>query len=521
MAVSNEIRKLSVKWATGSGWPKRLDFLKLEGLRGWTGQEFQLRYPIMAVTGENGVGKSSILQAAASIYRPSSKFASDFFPDTAWETITDAVISYQVREGTTVHNKTLRKPGERWRGNPDRRERPVAYIDLNRIQPVSARPGYTRLVKSQHKEISANLFDADRLQSFSQVMGRSYDVARMALTDADARRRVPVLSQHGTEYSGFHQGAGETTVADLMEVDAPKYCLVLIDEIESSLHPRAQRRLVRYLAEKCREREWQVIISTHSPYILAELPPDARAYIMQVEGVREIVYGVSPEFAMSRMDDVVQPECDLYVEDVKSKAMLSELYVRHNPDKIVRCRIVAYGAASVGQALGQMVAGDRFPRPALVFLDGDQPESVGCINLPGGDAPERVVFGKLETANWGKLHERVGRPFAKVADCCSKAMLITDHHDWVQDAANGLLVGGDILWQGMCAEWASMLSASDVKNLCQYLDDALEGQPFIGSVVAPQLKPNIVPPKPKPAKKTAVASAQQLLFSQSGDVPQE
>lgn len=56
MTVSNEIRRLSAKWETGTGWPQRLDWIEITGLRGWAGQRFDLRYPIMAVVGENGVG---------------------------------------------------------------------------------------------------------------------------------------------------------------------------------------------------------------------------------------------------------------------------------------------------------------------------------------------------------------------------------------------------------------------------------------------------------------------------------
>ena len=100
MPDSNEIRRLSAKWATGSGWPQRLEWVEVTGVRGWTGQRFHLRYPIMAVVGENGVGKSSVLQAVASVYRsPKNKkarFASDFFPDTAWERITNAIIGLAI-----------------------------------------------------------------------------------------------------------------------------------------------------------------------------------------------------------------------------------------------------------------------------------------------------------------------------------------------------------------------------------------------------------------------------------------
>lgn len=529
MPISNEIRRLTAKWATGTGWPKRLDWIEISGLRGWTGQRFDLRYPIMAVVGENGVGKSTVLQAAASVYKNPKRirFASDFYPDTDWETIRDASIRYSVREGERQTEASIRKPGERWRGNPNRPERRVAYIDLSRIQPVSARVGYTKLVKSHPKEVSATLFDEYRLKRFSQIMGRAYDLAKMSLTDGHPTRTVPVLVQQGLMYSGFHQGAGETTIAELLETDLPQYSIVLIDEVESSLHPRAQRRLIRDLAEKCRERELQVILTTHSPYVLAELPPEARAYIMQMGHSREIIYGVSPEFAMTKMDDVPQPECDLYVEDARAKILLTELLVAHGIDMVPRCQIIPYGAASVGKALGQMVERDLFPRPSRVFLDGDQAVSPGCINLPGEDAPERVVFESLKSTNWDGIPVRVGRPFSDVADACERAMVLADHHEWVNDAANKLVLRGDTIWQAMCAKWANGLVTEQVAEIIRPIGDALIGIKHISSSAQPlavKEQPKITP-RPqtiKASKPDPERHARPMpLFDDLTDLPTE
>ena len=117
MPISNEVRRLGAKWQTGTGWPKRLDWIEISGLRGWTGQRFELKFPIMAVVGENGVGKSTVLQCAAAVYQspPGRRvwFASDFFPDTTWDEIKQAVVSYAVREGSNRFQSTIRKPGER------------------------------------------------------------------------------------------------------------------------------------------------------------------------------------------------------------------------------------------------------------------------------------------------------------------------------------------------------------------------------------------------------------------------
>ena len=295
----------------------------------------------------------------------------------------------------------------------------------------------------------------------------------MAKSDIDESREIPVLSKNKVGYSGFHQGSGETTVAELLQTDLTRYSLVLIDEIESSLHPRAQRRLIRDLAERCREREIQIILSTHSPYVLEELPFEARKYILESAGTREIVTGVSPQFAMTKMDDEVYPEIDLYVEDQAAKTMLSEVIAYHGKDVFARCQIIPFGAASVGHALGQMVEANRFPRPSLVYLDGDNARAPGCLLLPGGDAPEQVVLANLKKRNWGNLWSRIGRDISLVDDAGSRAMTLSDHHEWIRFAANQLKCGGDTLWQAMCAEWASTFPAAEAAKVIRPIEEAI------------------------------------------------
>ena len=482
MGDSKEMRRLKRKWESRTGWPKRLEWIEIDGLRGWTAQQrIEFGFPLMAVVGENGVGKSTILQAAASIYKSGGdgkgRFASDFFPDTAWDRITKASIRYSVREGQQGGSiqDSIRKPGERWRGNPQRRERGVKYIDLSRIQPVAARLGYSQLANPALWEVSSRSFDDKRRSRLSQIMGRVYNLAKFSIASEGGKRPVPVIGHGAATYSGFHQGAGETTIAELLEADTPKYGMVLIDEVETSLHPRAQRRLVRHLAELCRERELQVIITTHSPYVLDELPHEARLYVMDTPDGKALITGVSPEFAMTKMDDVPQYECDLFVEDERAKILVREILAAHGRDFVQRCQLITYGAASVGQALGSMVIDGRFPRPSAILLDGDQAEAPGCILVPGGDAPERVVFEALAEKNWCAVFERVGREFAQVADACNRAMSFGDHHLWVDTAGSALVLSGDVLWQAMCAEWsAKCLSHDDTENLLRSVQDLLE-----------------------------------------------
>ncbi len=257
MSNSREMRRLQAKWQQNTGWPKRLDWIELDGIRGWAGQRVPFGFPIVAVVGENGSGKSTVLQGAASTYQPAGIasvkgwFASDFLPKTIWENVQNAEIRYAIREGERTRHGKIHKPGERWRGNPERPERSVAYIDLRRLQPIVGRTGYSKLAKDATKELSAESFDKARLSRFSQIMNRQFIGTRMVLTDADEKRIVPVFTDQGRTYSGYHAGAGQMTISEFLRIDPAQNSLLLIDEIETSLHPRAQRRLMRDLAEIC------------------------------------------------------------------------------------------------------------------------------------------------------------------------------------------------------------------------------------------------------------------------------
>lgn len=467
MSLSKEMRLLLKKWSAGTHWPKHLDALEVDGLRGWKGQKIDFQFPIVALVGENGAGKSTILQAAASIYKApgvslgKQKFASTYFPDTPWERIERASIRWWVKEGKAHREGSIRKFPGRWRGNPDRRERPVLNIDLSRIQPFSARVGFMRLAKPTLKEGVSQPFNKDKLDNLTSILGKKYEIAAMSTTNLDKTRYVPVIAQAGAKYSGFHSGAGETTIVELLRNEIPDYGLVIIDEIESSLHPRAQRRLMRHLAELARLKELQIVLSTHSPYILDELPEEARLYIWEGASGKEVMKGVSPSFAMTQMDLESHPECDIYVEDRDAATLVQEILISQDTSLVRRCLVSPYGGATVGKALGQMAADKGFPRPTVVFLDGDQPESQGCHLLPGGDAPERVIFEALSEIGWDGLAARLGRRHSEVVDACERAMTFDDHHEWVPSAADVLVCGGSALWTAMCAVWAEKSAPQD------------------------------------------------------------
>lgn len=467
MTLSREIRRLENNWNNGQ-FPKHLEFLELTNLRGWTGQRIEFKFPIVAIVGENGMGKSTIIQAAAALYKPpagdTGYYASAFFPDTAWEELSGIEIKGSVKEGTTSKLVSVRKPTTRWRGIETRRERPVRFLDLKRILPIYSKTGYSRLAKRQYTEATAETFDAANLGRLSSIVGKTYSLAKQSTTNADANRKIPVLQTDGNEYSGFHQGAGETTITELLSLDIPNNSIVLIDEIETSLHPRAQRRLIRDLAEVSRLRHVQFIVTTHSPYILDELPIYARIQILNDLGTKQVVHGVSSEFALSRMDEDNYPEIDIYVEDISAKILVEEIIAKADLSLLSRVQIIPYGAANVGKSLGLMNHQNRFPKPTVVLLDGDQDPSNGCLILPGNDAPERVIFDDLNNIGFPKVAAIISRSHSDLVNHCQNAITLPDHHDWNKSVADNIVCGGNELWRALCRTWVEDVYQPDSSN---------------------------------------------------------
>jgi hypothetical protein len=101
-------------------------------------------------------------------------------------------------------------------------------------------------------------------------------------------------------------------------------------------------------------------------------------------------------------------------------------------------------------------------------------------------------------------------------------MLKGDHHDWVMDAASTLLLGSDILWQAMCAEWIEHRgSRDDTRKIARAVEEALENIPLEPSGTRQKLRPNIVPAMPKTPKKVPTSTEPGRLFEPLPDAPQE
>ena len=253
---SGEITRIRDQFQGGL-WPQFLERIDITGLRGWRGQTVQFKFPVVAIVGENGAGKSTVLKVAASAYEKTNEvgyFPSDFFLDTHWDTLAGIDLGYQIKLGDQSVGFKIRKPTTRW-SFPDRRyPRGVYWFDVARTLPLDATAGYAKVARLAAGELSTEALTDEFRVHLSHILGREYSNARFAAPDVNVNRTVGLLQREFGEISQFHQGAGEDTTLDLMRAlqGVPNNSLVIIDEVEASLHPRAQRRLINFLIKLSR-----------------------------------------------------------------------------------------------------------------------------------------------------------------------------------------------------------------------------------------------------------------------------
>lgn len=144
-----------------------MNSIEIDGLRGWSGQIVQFRFPVVAVVGENGTGKTTIFEAVACCYEGEVKsetyFPSDFFQDTPWDRVEGVTIRYSLKQGESIIPHRISKKTARWNFAEKKPRRKVFYQDISRTVPLDATAGYARIAKMGKIETDSENISAEKI----------------------------------------------------------------------------------------------------------------------------------------------------------------------------------------------------------------------------------------------------------------------------------------------------------------------------------------------------------------------
>ena len=417
------------------------------------GSKIDFKFPLTVLVGENGCGKSSVLQALENV--SAGKSLSQRWFSTSVDPIPDNARPcfwysyYNAEAGRTVQilNTRIKKKFKDGSENPDYWEpsRPVAkygmelfdekyantpgatgsrwngtkrkveYIDFR--EEISAFDKYFYFGIEPHKKTkqeyirqrSKNLKKAidgklknDLLRSIvnlvpeevsilSDILDKQYQSVKIIEHKFYSKWGTSVYFSQGVgdasfsgKYSEAFAGSGESAVAKLVHkiFSAQEGTLLLLDEPEVSLHPGAQKRLLNYILENVRDKGLQVVISTHSPAIVEELPPEAIVVMNQTALNKfDPIPDVFAEAAFQYIGHTNIEKPKIIVEDKTAELLVNRALDICNPKAIKSVKVVCHPGGARDLYKEAVVLSRLDATKTYLLLDGDQQKE-----LPAGNA---------------------------------------------------------------------------------------------------------------------------------------
>ncbi|MBF4500462.1 ATP-binding protein [Savagea sp. SN6] len=185
------------------------------------------------------------------------------------------------------------------------------------------------------------------------------------------------LSTDFHSYSDAMAGSGEIAVTTLVHTihNAKNNSLILLDEPEISLHPGAQIRLQEFLLRKCLEKSLQIVISTHSKYILNSLPKEAikKLVVNPSNGKISCDTLETNEEAFNLLEIPVENKVNIHVEDSLAKKIIDSVISHSLPSLQEHINVISHqgGAQTMFQQLVPGIMKTSSTTNFIIF-DGDQ-----------------------------------------------------------------------------------------------------------------------------------------------------
>lgn len=361
-------------------------------LRGLNALDIPFEYPITAIAGKNGAGKSTILAlACCAFHAPSTGFKlprrknsyytfSDFFVQHGSEASPQGLlivydiahnnwkVSSQFPTGIGVGTQVRKKmKGGKWNDYDTRVKRTVVFLGIERIVPHSER-SQSRSYSRVFKDVPSKGWEHKVRDAVGAILGKTYDDFRYL---EHSKYSLPIVKCGSTIYSGFNMGAGENALFEIFSTvyAAGAGTLLVLDEIELGLHAEAQRRFIDRLKDVCLEMQVQVVCTTHSKEIFDCLPNDARFFLESVNGKTRVTPGVSAEFAFSKMSAITGLEADVLVEDEVARSIVLATLPAQLRSRAT-FTVIGSATALARQLSAIYVRGET--KPVLALFDGDQ-----------------------------------------------------------------------------------------------------------------------------------------------------
>lgn len=414
---------------------------------------------ITAIAGNNGTGKSTVLGLLANssqlsgyktyIGRPYRGEFSELFAATPKHDPKGSNrLELEYIEHGTLMTASFRTAwqdgGNRYRIIPKRMNAegksteskitsPVIYLGLSRLYPIGeAENGH----HSEHRLSWAQKEDENWfIKNYSYILSIATDIKSTSTLDIENLSKKRGTGIETEVYGPASNSAGQDNLGQiLMSIlsfkklardmgDSWDGGLLLIDELDATLHPAAQSRLIDLLEDESKKTGFQAVFTTHSASILEELskknqynhserPGDIEvAYLTDANGFLQVKRNPSVRIIKSDLSvkpvASLMPKVGVFSEDAEARWFAMSILEACEWEHLQH---VDFIEASFGcdQLIRLYTCDFAYLRDRIVLFDGDVSDEKidsipkgladagsNIVRLPGPGRPESVIYDFL------------------------------------------------------------------------------------------------------------------------------
>ncbi len=455
--------------------------MHVRGFRCHSNTFIDIQSPITAICGLNGTGKSTLLQLAAAAYKKPSTDTmyyniSDFFVIGTLDPhpfSNDATIEYRFwQDSRALKRLTLSRNSatSRWQGYQRRPIRRVFFAGCGLYLPKIEQRDF--IVRNSRKLTIENTSAiASHIKEWtSRILGCSYDdIILNTVAYSHRSGKVITVQRSGATYSESHMGYGEARSQYLINVleILPDKSLILIEEPETSLHPSSQHNFGKYLIDVAIRKCHQILLTTHSEFILESLPSASRVYLDKTPTSIEIIPGLTSHQAKSLMADGHIKALHILVEDECAKAVLSEI-IRRIDSNLLRS-VGIYSAGDTNTIARTVRTLTDTGLPVIAVRDGDieDDRTQNIFKLPGTMPPEKEIL------NNDAVSEYVERIYNVDLSDFLAGIGDVNHHEWFERLASHVNQEKSALMCEVCRVYANSILENEASALVELLKESV------------------------------------------------
>lgn len=301
---------------------------------------------------------------------------------------------------------------------------PVLFLSLSRLFPIGES-------ESDFKKNKSILTDEDKLwfidnyNSIFRVNENINDVTALNIAELSKKKHIGIVTD---QYDAITNSSGQSNISQILlallsfkklkEMQGDEYSggILLIDEIESTLHPAAQVNLIKKFIELGKNLNLQILLTTHSlavlKYICRKVNNNCEClneielnYLTKANDFLEIKRNVNFHFVESDMFNRCgllsneQRKLVVYSEDDEARWLLRKLIGNYS----IFLNLIDISLGSdVLITFNKNDTTGHF-KGSLIVLDGNEREKVNrlvntihnILLLPGSARPEEMIYNYL------------------------------------------------------------------------------------------------------------------------------